>query len=319
LACPKFGKERRMSSFLRPRIRYAQNFLTDSILVEQLLDRSTIGPDDLVYEIGPGTGIITERLAARCRQVVAVEHDPRLVELLRRRFAGRPNISIIAGDFLAASLPETPYKVFANIPFNRTAAIITKLTRSPLAPEDQYLVVQREAAQRFMGRPATTLTGLLLVPWFQLSIGFRFRRTDFTPPPGVDVVLLRIAKRGPPLVPRAAARLYHDFIITLITARQPCIGATLQRLCGRRCSLQIVKEAGIDLRAKPGGVAVEQWLRLYSAFECYADNPARYRISGAADRLQHRQASLHKLHRTRIRTTGPAPPICMSGIATVPV
>ncbi len=304
-----------MSSSLRPRIRYAQNFLTDSSLIEQLLDRSGVEPADLVYEIGPGTGSVTAHLVARCRQVIAVERDPRLVELLERRFAGRSNIRIVAGDFLDAALPRTPYKVFANIPFNRTAEIITKLTLAPRAPDDQYLVVQHEAAQRFMGRPATTLAALLLLPWFQLSIGFRFRRTDFTPSPGVDVVLLRIARRGPPLIPDVQARLYRDFVVTLFTAWQPCIDATLVRLCGRRWSIRVAAEAGIDLHAKPGEITVDQWLRLYRAFAGIADSESRKRVAGAADRLRRQQAALHKRHRTRIRTTGPAPPL---GTATSP-
>ena len=73
----------------RPSIRYAQNFLHDWRLVERLLDRAAIGPGDLVYEIGPGHGAITERLARRCRAVVAIEKDAWLAARLRKRFAAR--------------------------------------------------------------------------------------------------------------------------------------------------------------------------------------------------------------------------------------
>jgi len=72
----------------RRSVRYSQNFLHDRRLVGRLLARSSIGPDDVVYEIGPGRGIITEALAARCRRVVAVEKDPLLAARLQRRFAG---------------------------------------------------------------------------------------------------------------------------------------------------------------------------------------------------------------------------------------
>ena len=112
----------------RTRLSYSQNFLRHPALVDALLDRSSLQARDLVYEIGPGTGIITERLIERCRRVVAVEKDPRLAAYLRERFRGYANLSIHAADFLRFPLPSTPYKVFANIPYGCTAEIVSKLT-----------------------------------------------------------------------------------------------------------------------------------------------------------------------------------------------
>ena len=136
----------------RQSVAYAQVFLRDPALVDRLLARSSIGPDDLVYEIGAGKGVITARLAVRCRQVIAVEHDPRLIGPLRRRLAALPNVALYQADFLAFPLPETPYKVFANPPFNRTSAIVTRLTTGPCSPDDTYLVMQREVADQFLSR-----------------------------------------------------------------------------------------------------------------------------------------------------------------------
>ncbi|MGH2389828.1 MAG: rRNA adenine N-6-methyltransferase family protein, partial [Chloroflexota bacterium] len=104
-------------------LTYSQNFIRDPRLIDTLLNRSTIGGRDLVYEIGPGTGAITERLAGRCRQVVAIEKDRWLVDDLRGRFGAYPNVSIHAADFLHFPLPTTPFKVFANIPYALTTAI----------------------------------------------------------------------------------------------------------------------------------------------------------------------------------------------------
>ena len=115
-----------MSSSFHQRIFYAQNFLRDSCLVASLLARCGIDHNDVVYEIGPGKGVITEQLARRCKQVVAIEKDPRLSALLLQQFADRPNVTIHECDFLHYHLPREPYKVFANIPFNITTAIVTK-------------------------------------------------------------------------------------------------------------------------------------------------------------------------------------------------
>ena len=189
-----------MSASIRQSVLYSQNFLKDPRLVASLLDRSQMERKDIVYEIGPGKGVITEQLARRYQQVIAIEKDPRLAELLREQFSGRPNVTIYAGDFLTYPLPRQRYKVFANIPFNITSAIVTRLTTAAHPPEDAHLIMQKEAAEMFLGEPRASLRSLLLKPWFSLEITHRFQRRDFTPAPRVDVVMLRLRKRGPPLV-----------------------------------------------------------------------------------------------------------------------
>ncbi len=95
-----------MSAIQQRSVLYAQNFLKSRHLVDQLLDRCNIGLNDIVYEIGPGKGIITERLARHCRQVIAIEKDPQLVAALRSKFAGIGNIRLHEGDF-SAVLPAS--------------------------------------------------------------------------------------------------------------------------------------------------------------------------------------------------------------------
>ena len=212
-------------------------------LVERLLNRSGIGPDDLVIEIGPGRGVITERLAARCRQVLAVEQDPVLVEQLRVQFAHAPNVALFAGDFLSFPLPLTTYKVFANIPFNITAAIVGKLTSGTSPPIDTYLGMQREAATRFMGSPQETLMAVLLKPWFEPTVVHRFRPADFVPRPGVDVVLLRLRQREVPLVSPGNAALFEDFTAYVFTAWQPTVREALARVLPKRLVVDIERAA----------------------------------------------------------------------------
>src|SRR6266700_6588255 len=132
-----------MPSIQQRSVFYSQNFLKNPCLIDQLLNRYNLRPEDTIYEIGPGKGIITERLAQRCRQVIAIEKDPCLVELLHRRFAHVPNIIIHEGDFLQFRLPISHYKVFASIPFNITTAIVTRLTTATIPPDDTYLIVQK--------------------------------------------------------------------------------------------------------------------------------------------------------------------------------
>jgi 23S rRNA (adenine-N6)-dimethyltransferase len=289
-----------MSSAYHQRIFYAQHFLKDSCLIASLLDRSTIGPDDVVYEIGPGRGIITEQLALRCKQVVAIEKDPRLATLLRRQFAGRPHVTIHEGDFLHYCLPRTPYKVFANIPFNITKAIVTRLTTPDNPPEDAYLVMQKEAAQMFLGTPHEALYTVLMKPWFEGEIVHHFQRRNFVPEPRVDVVLLRLRKRGPPLVSRTDRQCYRDFVVYSFTTWRPTLDSILKDIFTRHQRKQLSRELGIDLAATPTALSFEQWLDMFAYFKNIGNEQARQVIAGSEERLLQQQKKLQKIHRTRL-------------------
>src|SRR5437773_2602210 len=143
-------------------IRYSQNFLKDRRLLDRLLGASSIRTEELVIDIGAGRGLITQRLEALGAKVLAIERDSRLAAALRDRFARSASVTVCEADFLRIGLPMGPYKVFANIPFNLTAGIVAKLTTVANPPEDSYLAMQREAAERFTGDPTGTLQAMLL-------------------------------------------------------------------------------------------------------------------------------------------------------------
>ena len=291
-----------MASIQSRSIDFSQNFLHSRQLVDRLIDASSVSPRDDVVEIGPGRGIITERLAGRCRRLVAIEKDQRLVGDLRRRLAGYPNVAIRGGDFLDFVLPRQPYKVFASIPFNITAAIVGKLTSGLSPPDDAYLVVQREAALRFAGSPRETLASILLKPWFQPVLVHAFRRTDFDPIPAVDVVLLRLRKRGPPLVDRLQEQLFRDFVVYCFTSRQPTLAATLDRLLGRCLRRTVLEGVGCSGNSGPSEVAFAQWLRLFEKVMEEIGTTGLDRIQGSECRLRRQQATIEKVHRTRMET-----------------
>lgn len=288
-----------MSPSERESLRYSQNFLRDPALVRHLLDASTLGPDDTVYEIGPGRGIITDALARRCGRVIAVEKDPALARALRRRFANAPHVTVIEGDVLETPLPNSAYTVFANVPFNVTAAVVTKLLAAPRPPEDSYLIVQREAAERFLGAPAETLYAALLKPWFEPSVLYRFARADFAPAPRVDVVMLRLRKRGPPLVPEEERRSYRDFVTHCFTSRHRTLRGTLSPLIGRERAHRLLAGLGLGADATPSAVRFEHWLALHACFALLAGPEARRAVRGAEERLQRAQDGLTKSYRTR--------------------
>ncbi|MDQ2887791.1 MAG: 23S ribosomal RNA methyltransferase Erm [Chloroflexota bacterium] len=288
-----------MPSLIRQSVFYSQNFLKDPCLVASLLNSLSIGGEDVVYEIGPGKGIITQQLALRYKQVVAIEKDPRLTDLLRQQFADRPNVTIYEGDFLHYCLPHHPYKVFANIPFNITTAIVARLTTAENPPEDAYLTMQKEAAEMFLGKPHESLRTILLKPWFEIAIVHNFKRRDFIPAPRVDVVMLRLRKRGPPVVHSTDRQHFRNFVTHIFTAWQPALGSTLKSLFSRQQLKYIQRELGIELDVTPTSLTFEQWLNLFEYFKTAGNKQAWQAILGSEKRLLQQQNGLQKIHRTR--------------------
>ena len=287
-------------------IVHSQNFLRSSALVDRLLDASSIQPGDLVFDLGAGTGLISRRLARRGCEVVGVERDQFLVAGLQLEFAEVPNVRVRHSDIVDVDLPRRAYKVFSNIPFNLTAEIVGRLTTAVCTPEDAYLVIQREAAERFIGKPRGTLAAALLFPWFDATVIHEFSRTDFAPAPRVDVVMLRLHKRGPPLLGATHAQLFRDFVVCLFNGRSPSLGKRLSRLLGWHRGRRLARALDVS-DAMPSCVPPSRWLELFNATVNLTGDELRWRVGDAERRLRRQQCRLQKLHRTQARHLRPPP------------
>lgn len=193
---------------------HSQHFLRNPRFIAELVGHSNIRRGDFVLDIGAGSGAIAAVLARRCQRVAAYENEPRTLALLRRNMAHCDNVQIVAQDFLRARLPRQPYKVFANIPFSLSSKIITKLALVDNPPRAMYLIVQKQFAQKLVldSPHFHSALGQALAPWWQARIRRPLRRSDFTPPPAVDTVLLELKLRSKPLLDLAKARDFHSFV-----------------------------------------------------------------------------------------------------------
>jgi 23S rRNA (adenine-N6)-dimethyltransferase len=191
--------------------------------------------------------------------------------------------------------------VIASIPFNITSAIVAQLTTAACPPEVAHLVMQREAAETLTGHPHESLRTLYLKPWFELHIEHRFRRTDFQPVPHVDVVMLRLRKRGPPLVRPLDRQSFRDFVTYVFTAWEPTVQKALGRLYSRRQLDRFRATLSFDMDVSPTSMTLEQWLELFAMALPIASARSRAAIAGCEKRLAHQQRRLQKVHRTRTR------------------
>jgi 23S rRNA (adenine-N6)-dimethyltransferase len=285
----------------RTRAALSQNFLRDPRLAERLVRLAAFDANDTVIEIGPGSGVLTARLARSCRQVLAIEKDATLARRFSHRFASEHAVAIYAADFLEFPLPSSRYKVFANIPFAITTAIVGKLTTGVSPPEDAWLVMQREAAQRFLGAPRGTLVSALMYPWFAGQVRHQFRRKDFVPQPGVDVDLLHLARRPQPLIPAEREEAFRDLVTFAYTAWQPTVHAALASTIPAALATKIGHASRVDLRRPPSDLSGEEWVSLMLAAQCHLPEAAAV-FHGAAAKLQRQQASIDPRPRTRTAT-----------------
>jgi len=225
--------------------------------------------------------MLTRELARACRRLVAVELDERLCDALRAEFSGVGHVNVVHGDFLTFPLPGTTYKIFANLPYVKTAEMIRHITQAPVPPEDAYCVVQKEAAERFAGSPYApeTLPSLLLKPWWQIEVSYRLRRVDFDPPPNVDSVMLWLARRARPLVDASHGRLYHDFI-TASFGRGQTIRQCLRGVFTGQQILRLTRDLRFDTAAYPSDLTFDQWLGLFRYFLIDRDMSSRSRRAG---------------------------------------
>jgi 23S rRNA (adenine-N6)-dimethyltransferase len=251
---------------VRNRILLSQNFLRDSNLVRSLILKSTLNKTDVVIEIGPGEGIITRELARVVGRVIAIEKDSEFTALLRSRLNGLQNVEIHESDFLKYNIKERGYKVFSNIPFNITSDIVRKMLYKDNPPTDAYLVMQEEAAQKFAGIPRETEFSILMKPWFDARLVWKFRRTDFIPVPSVDVVLINITKRDMPLISSDNARIYHKFVKFGFGAWKKSLDKAYKHVFTYEQWKRMSKDLEFTIEVTPTQLTFEQWFGLFRCF-----------------------------------------------------
>jgi 23S rRNA (adenine-N6)-dimethyltransferase len=257
----------------------AQNFLTKSHLAALLVDESSICSNDVVVEIGPGAGILTRELSKRAKKVMAIEKDFGLHLKLKKKFALHDNVILYNADFLRFHINESSYKVFSNIPFNVTSAIMRKLLYGKEPPKEAYLIMQKEAAEKFSGKPLETQFSILAKPWARFAIIRNFKSTDFTPVPKVDIVLLHVEQRGRPLVSAQNSIIYQRFVKHGFGVWKKHLKAAYEPVFTYVQWKKLSRQLHFPLKATPTQLSFEQWLGLFNFLVMARDS----KCQGAGD------------------------------------
>ena len=264
-----------------------QHIMIDPHAVRKIVEGADLEGSDVVLEVGPGPGTLTVHLAERAGEVIAVELDERMLAPLHESLAGHDNVRIVQGDILeldvAALVGHRPYKVVANLPYYITSAILRHLLSASRRPSSLVVTVQREVADRIVGRPGRrqrhkqeqrmSLLAVSIQFYGQPRIMARIPAGAFRPIPEVDSAVLRIDTYDP--LPWGAA----DERITFDVARAGFTHSRKQLRNALRLGLpdadEMVDEAlarsGIDPRRRAETLSVGEWVALSNELAALRD------------------------------------------------
>lgn len=245
-------------------VRLGQNFLTDRNLLEAIVREATVGPDDVVLEIGPGTGALTERLAGHAGHVHAIEID-RGLEPDLESLAARPNVTLHWGDAMAAdlsSLRPAPSKLVSNLPYSVATPVI--LRSIELLPEvgEWTLMVQREIAERLRAAPGSRVYGgpsVLVQLAAEVSVLRQVDPAVFRPRPRVRSTLLRMRRTG-----RGADTATRDLVRDGFAHRRKSLARSLELARPGRLEpvRQALRELGLAEDARAEALSSEEFRQL---------------------------------------------------------
>ena len=249
-----------------------QNFLTDRTIRDAVADAADIAHDDDVLEVGAGPGTLTVALARRCRRLVAVELDRRLIPALREVVDEHRNVEIVQADILRydihAAFPQGGELVAGNIPYSLTGALIEKLLQPTPRPKRLSLVVQKEVAERWTATTGASLATVAVQVFADARMVMTIPAASFMPVPKVDSALVTLEVRERPAVEVDDMEAFFRFVEAVFQFRRKQVGGTVARIA-RAPNVDAasrLRELGIDPVRRPQTLTLREWEQLYRAF-----------------------------------------------------
>ena len=254
-----------------------QNFLVQPRVADRIVALAHLEAGETALEIGPGLGILTERIAAApVGRIILIELDARLAARLAQRFGADPRVVVVNRDFMALEPGQiadaAPIKVIGNLPFNSAAAILERLAALRGRIARMTLMFQREVGERIRAQPGAPAYGALSVYtalYWEIAEHFRVGAGCFHPRPKVDAEVLAFAPRmdevGGPARERA--------ILAAIRAAFSAPRKTLRNALGHTLGMppaaveSALLDAGIDPAARAGTLGIQQFARLAQTIE----------------------------------------------------
>ena len=253
----------------RPRNKLGQNFLIDGNIADKSIEFATIKPEDTVIEIGPGLGMLTQKLLDAGANVYAVEKDAKLyrylIQTIRPQYPDR--FHILNGDAVTSPLANYPcteegmFKIVANLPYAISTPWLSAILDGPL-PQSMTLMVQKEAGDRYLaksGHKSFCPIAIFLQSLYTCRQTHKVSRNCFHPAPDIDSVLLHLERKEKGISFRTQQR---DNIRQIFTQRRKQICSSIRSIDmrdGLETWLQNCAEFGVTAKTRPEDICLEAW------------------------------------------------------------
>ena len=267
---------------LRARKRLGQHFLIDETVQQSIISAAELTSSDVVLEVGPGLGILTQELARQAGRVIAIELDDKLAAFLKETLASFHNVTIINEDILridpAALLQEqklrfppamSQYKVVANLPYYITSPVLRHFLEASAKPKMMLVMVQKEVAEAIVAEPGKRSVLSIAVQFFGKPRIISFVPSkSFYPAPEVDSAILRIDVYPQPTVAVSDEKSFFEVVRAGFAAPRKQIANSLaQGLKSPKPEvLALLEKADIAVQRRAETLTLEEWAQLWQVF-----------------------------------------------------
>lgn len=254
--------------------KFGQNFLINTGVLEDIIDAAEVTDEDMVLEIGPGIGTMTQYLCENARQVIAVEIDTNLIPILKDTLSAYDNVRIINDDILKVDINELareynngrPIKVVANLPYYITTPIIMGLFESHVPIESITVMVQKEVADRMQAGPGTKDYGALSLAvqyYSKPQIVVNVPPSCFMPQPKVGSTVISLRRHQQPVVQAEDEKLMFKVIRASFNQRRKTLANGLNNYGGINLTKeqiqQSIEELGVPVNIRGEALSLEQF------------------------------------------------------------
>ena len=248
-----------------------QNFLIDKEALQEIVATASLAPHDVILEIGPGLGVLTDELVQHAERVIALEADTDFAQILERR--APDNLQVIEGDALQYDLNTLPrgYKVVANLPYYITSPLIRFLLEAENKPASMTVLVQKEVAERITAKPGDMSVLAFSVQYYAAAQLARVVAAEsFYPAPKVDSAILHLELRSQPAFAADTKKLFRLVKAGFGEKRKMLKNALAGGLAiSGENAAHLLESASIGATARAQELSLEQWEKLYQAFEAH--------------------------------------------------
>ena len=256
--------------------KFGQNFLIDSNILEKIVDSAEITREDCVLEIGPGIGTMTQYLAERAGEVVAVEIDKNLIPILGDTLSEYSNVTVINEDILKVDIKKLaeeknagrPIKVVANLPYYITTPIIMGLFESHVPLKSITVMVQKEVADRMQVGPGTKDYGALSLAvqfYAKPEVICQVPPTCFIPRPGVGSAVIRLTRYEEPPVRVRDEKAMFALIRAAFNQRRKTLSNALSNAPGLHVTREqvnaVLEQMDLSLTIRGEALTLEEFAR----------------------------------------------------------